>query len=246
MIFLQQQRKRKNEMTITDSRTPGEDVKLMESSAAKENAAKPDESTKVEDPKKGKKEDNPKNVFSDKNITSEEKVETDKPLEKPLNLGRMNKEVTITPEDKAAFIDSIVSNTRFTKNYSLFGGKVTLTIRSLTSDEVNALASWTIKQGSADPDGLTSGRYRKFLAAAQVSKLNGVEMPPLEEPLFEHLGSDGKTVEPPGWVNRFAYWEGMAFGLFSSVMWCLADFDLVYSALCRKAEDANFWNPDTP
>lgn len=184
--------------------------------------------------------------FSDKGLAEPTSVKTDVPEEKEIDLGRMNREIELTPEDKAAFVDAIVNNERFTRNYSLFGGKVTLTVRSLTSDEVNALAAWTVKQGTRDPDGLSSGRYRKYLAAAQVAMLNGVEMSPLESPLFEHLGGDGKTVEPPGWVNRCAFWDEMSHGLFSAVMGCLADFDLRYSALCRKAEDANFWNPGTP
>lgn len=245
MIFLQKQRKRKNEMTITDSRTPGEDVKFSESSSVQEKADMPEETAKPAE-KQEEKKDGKEDVFSDENINKETVVKTDVPPEKELDLGRMNRSITITPEDKAAFIDSIVNNTRFTKNYSLFGGRLTLTARSLTSDEVNALATWTAKQGAEDPVGLTAGRYRKFLAAAQVAMINGTDMPPLEEPLFQTLGKDGKTVNPPGWIHRCAYWDGMGSGLFMAVMSCLADFDLTYSALCKKAEDANFWNPDTP
>lgn len=224
-------------MTITDSRTPGEDVKQQEGSAAGDNSAADvkDVTAEISEPKQDVKKAD-ENMFSDKNILSDEHV----------NLGMAKKEVVITPSDKVAFIDSVVKNERFTKDYSLFGGRIELTVRSLTTDEVNALAAWTIKQGTEDPNGLSSGRYRKFLAAAQVAKFNGVEMPPLEEPLFEHLGKDGKTVEKPGWVGRFSYWDGMEYGLFSTVMKCLSDFDLLYSAMCRKAGDANFWNPGTP
>ena len=186
------------------------------------------------------------NFFSDENMSKDTDMETKVPVGKEINLGKMKRTITITKEDKTSFVDAIVNNTRFTRDYSLFGGRVTLTARSLTSDEVNALAAWTIKSGSNDPVGLSAGKYRKFLAAAQIAKFNGIEMPPLEEPLFEHLGSDGKTVEPPGWVNRFAYWEKMEHGLFNAVLGCLADFDIRYSELCRKAEDSNFWNPDTP
>jgi len=152
----------------------------------------------------------------------------------------------VSQRDKIAFIDAVASNERFTKDYSLFGGKLRLTVRSLTSDEVNALASWTSKQGTKDSAGLMAGRYRKYLVAAHVAMLNGVEMPPLEEPLYEKIGSDGKSVDPPGWVKRSDYWDGMGYGQFQAIVKCLQDFDTLYSELCSKAQDANFWNPDTP
>lgn len=233
-------------MIITDSMTPEEDVKTQESSAAGDNSAAggKDGTAESREPKQDVKKAD-ENMFSDKNILSDEKVYMEMQPGSQVNLGMAKKEVVITPSDKVAFIDSVVKNERFVKDYSLFGGRIKLTVRSLTTDEVNAIAAWTIKQGTEDPNGLSSGRYRKFLAAAQVAKFNGVEMPPLEEPLFEHLGKDGKTVEKPGWVGRFAYWDGMEYGLFNSVMKCLSDFDLLYSAMCRKAEDANFWNPGT-
>ena len=156
------------------------------------------------------------------------------------------KPIEISVRDKVAFIDSVVSNSRFTKDYSLLGGKLKVTIRSLTSDEVNALAVWTAKQGTSDSVGMMAGKYRKYLLAAQVASLNGVEMPPLEEPLYEHLGSDGKTIEPPGWINRCEFFDNMGYAQFQMIQACIGDFDSVYSILCKKAEDSNFWGPDTP
>lgn len=187
------------------------------------------------------------NMFDDENLARDSIVEPDKSPD--VSLSGENSEdikVTITPEDKVNFLDAVVHNARFTKDYSLFAGKVTFTLRSLTADEVNALAAWTVKQGTKDSAGMLSGRYRKYLVAAQVARLNGVDMPPLESPLFEHLGSDGKTVEPPGWTNRCDFYDGMGFGYFQAILRCISDFDIIYSTLCSKAEDVNFWNPDTP
>ena len=229
-------------MTIMNSSSSGEpEVKTTSSSGEPEVKAAP--SSSGESAEKEKKDEN---VFSDENLSKKTEVDTGLPERKEIDLGNKNRKISITPEDKVAFIDSIANNSRFEKSYSLFGGKVTLTVRSLTSDEVNALAAWTVKRGTLDPSGLTTGRYRKFLAAAQVARLNGVDMPPLEDPLFETLSEDGKTTVPPGWTKRFAYWDSMSVGLFGAIMVCLADFDMLYSALCRKAEDSNFWNPDTP
>ena len=190
-----------------------------------------------------KKED--KGIFSDSNLPNDSEVDTGK-VEEDVSLAPKTKTVMITAAEKVNFIDSVVNNTRFTKEYSLFGGHLKLTLRSMTVDEVNALGSWTAKQGTEDPAGLMSGRYRKYLAAAQVAKYNGVEMPPLENPLFPTLESDGKTVKDPGWLKRSDFWDGIGIGAFNALMTCISDFDLRYSTLCKEAENANFWNPDTP
>ena len=207
------------------------------------------ESVKVPDPKTAQNSDKaadaaeehkPENAFSDENLPKDTVVEGES-----LSIGK-NGKVVIAPRDKADFIDAVVNNVRYTRDYSLFGGKILLTLRTLTVDETNALATWTAKVGTRDSAGLMAGRYRKYLVAAMVSKYNGVEMPPLEAPLFETLGDDGKTVNPPGWLNRCNFWDGTAVGVFSAIMQCIAHFDALYAALCAKADDANFWNPDTP
>lgn len=177
-------------------------------------------------------------MFSEGNLTKDSEAVSDADGDK--------KPHSISARDKIAFVDAVVSNSRFTKDYSLLGGKLNVTLRSLTSDEVNAIATWTAKQGTSDSAGMMAGRYRKYLLAAQVASLNGVEMPPLEEPLYEHLGTDGKTVEPPGWIRRSEYYDGMGYAQFQMLLACIGDFDTVYSLLCQKAEDANFWAPDTP
>ena len=233
-------------MVITDSKSEvSDDVARIGASSNASNEGAGTEKHVQDDAKQHEKADG-ENVFSDENIRKDTVVDTGVPKEKDIYIGDGNVKVTITPEDKVAFVDSIVRNERFTKEYSLLGGSLKLTVRSMTSDEVNAVAAWTARQGAEDPVGMMVGRYRKYLAAAQVSKLNGVEMPPLDEPLFPRVGKDGKTVDPPGWMNRFAYWDGMVYGLFMLVMKCINDFELTYSELCRRAEDVNFWNPDTP
>ena len=199
---------------------------------------------KPDKPSERKEEDG--GIFSRENISSDSDVDVEDSGVEDVTLTSEKKKITVTADDKTAFINSVVSNSRFIKNYSLFGGKVDFTARSLTVDEVNALAAWMAKVGSNDPAGVIAGKYRKYLAAAQIGRYNGVDMPPLEDPLFETLGSDGKSTVQPGWVNRASFWDGMNSGVFDSVMRCLKDFDARYSILCDEAENANFWNPDTP
>lgn len=181
-------------------------------------------------------------IFSEKNLAETSDVSVDSDIGSRKNADRLK----LSSDDKIRFIDSVVNNTRFTKKYSMFGGKLTLTLRSLTNDEVNALSSWIVRKGSNDSAGVLSGRYRKFLLAAQVEMFNGTEIPPLEQPLFETLSEDGKTTVPPGWSNRADFWDGMSVGVFNAVMSCIDDFDARYSILCQKADDSNFWLPDTP
>lgn len=186
--------------------------------------------------------DKEEDIFSESNISKESRVPSGELSDEEIK----KRDVVVSPSDKAAFIDAIVSNERFRKEYSLFGGKMKATLRSLTSDEVNALATWTAKQGTKDSAGLVSGRYRKYLLAAYLEMLDGVEMAPLEEPLYETVGADGKTVEPPAWVDRCKFFDGMGYGKFQALLSLIGEFDVLYSTLCEKAEDANFWLPDTP
>ena len=216
-------------MEIMESSSSGEpDVKLSRTKVEDNADAKAEKSVPSTDG------DAKKGMFSDENLMDETVVNDGK------------NDVKISYEDKIAFIDAIAENKRFTKSYSLFGGKVKFTLRSLTSDEVNAIAAWTAKIGTKDSAGLVSGRYRKYLLSAHVAMMNGVEMPPLEEPLYERLESDGKTTAQPGWIKRCDYWDGMGFGQFQAIAKCVSEFDELYSVLCSKAEDSNFWNPDTP
>ena len=215
-------------------------MEIMESSSSGDPEVKDTRTSEIladENNKKTVNEDGAEkkeNIFSDANIINDSVVNTGIPV------------VTITSEDKFSFIDSVVSNTRFTKDYSLFGGKLKFTLRSLTSDEVSALASWAAKVGTMDSAGLVSGKYRKYLLSAHVAMLNGVEMPPMDEPLYEKLGGDGKSTVEPGWIKRCDFWDKIGFGQFQAILKCVGEFDALYSSLCGKAEDANFWNPDTP
>ena len=208
---------------------------------------KPETAEKPEKPAEQAVEKKDDGMLSQSNIASDTPVPKEEvSLGAALSIGAETKDIVITPEDKMAFIDSVVNNTRFERDYSLFGGKLTLTVRSITAEEANALAAYAFKRAIADPTWHMSGRGRKHLLAAQISKFNGTVMPPLREPLFETLEADGKTTKTPGWVESTSFWDGKGAAVIDAVMNCIADFDRKYSTLCKKAEDENFWAPDTP
>lgn len=210
--------------------------------------------TEAENPSEVKEEQNKdaaakEKLFSDENLGKPTDVaddaKRDEATSEPLRING-GKTVTITPEDKVAFLDSVMTNSRFTKRYRLFGGRMDITVRSLTQDELSALAAWAYKQAISDPSWHLSGRGRRYALSAQVAMFNGIELPPLEEPLYASVEADGKTLKPPAWVERDNFWCGQSAGVVSAVLKCITDFDARYQILCNKAEDENFWNPDTP
>ena len=187
------------------------------------------------------------NMFSQENIGSDTIVKSDAE-DTPSNddSNKNLKEIVITPEDKKSFIDSVVSNSRFEKDYSLFGGNLKVTIRSVTAEETNALAAWAFKKSVSDPTWYLSGRGRRYILVAQVAKFNGTSIPPMATPLFETLQSDGHTIKEPGWLASCAFWDGKSAAVVDAIIKCIADFEKIYSTLCSKADDVNFWSPDTP
>jgi hypothetical protein len=155
--------------------------------------------------------------------------------------------VEITASDKKRFIDAIISNSRFTSEYSLFGGRVKAVIRSLTTEEARAVATYLVKTSITDVVGQTTGKYRKYLLAAHVEEYNGVKFAPIPEPLFSEVG-EGGAEKAPAWVEYDAvkFWEKASPAVVSAVAECVADFEAKYEYLTKKAEDANFWESDTP
>lgn len=154
--------------------------------------------------------------------------------------------IRITPEEKLMFIDALVGNTRFMLPYSLFGGKVSIVVRSMTFEETRALSEWCVRNAPKDIGGQISGKFRRFMLCAQIEMYNGTKMNNLAEPLFETLDKDGKTKIDPGWIGQADFWDGMPTAVISAISKCVADFNRKYDYLVSKAEDANFWNPDTP
>lgn len=228
-------RERKKTMTIMDGASTGDDPK-------REDEAKAPEPEKT-DAAKEKEEA----TFTGDGLSHETTVQPDEiRMEPTLSMNSNDRPVTISAEDKVAFLDSVVTNARFEKTYRLFGGKISLKVRSLTADESQAIASWVLRHGADNPGDQIAGRFLKHVLAAQISFYNGVAMPPMAEPLYETLDKDGKTVTPVGWLNQGDFWDKQPSGVVQAVRGCLNSFDRLYAALCSKAEDENFWNPDTP
>lgn len=155
-------------------------------------------------------------------------------------------QVTVTTAEKLSFLDSLVNNSRFVLSYKLFSGKASVAVRSMTFEETRALSEWCVREAPNDIGGQISGKFRRYLLCAQIEMFNGVKMPPLADPLFRTLDKDGKTFAEPGWIEQAKFWDDKPTAVISAISKCVADFNTKYDFLVSKAEDANFWNPDTP
>lgn len=154
--------------------------------------------------------------------------------------------ITVSPEDKANFLQAIVTGCRFSSSYRVFGGGVTCTFRSRRQDEAIAIFNRMAKELSTGA--LRSGaeqvaHIRYMLLACQLSELNGVKFDEMAAPLNETVDNDGK-VTPPGWTGKAAYFEGLPEGLVTALFGQLCEFESKYWTMVNNAQDQNFWKPE--
>lgn len=155
-------------------------------------------------------------------------------------------ELVITSEEKTSFINAMITGKRYTQTFKLFGGNVSVTIRSRTADETHALYAYIRHTLAKDgPDSLTvvEGDMAYVPLVAQVAELNGTAFPEMKAPLM-YTESDGKEIEP-GWYGDFKAWKAKPEGLTSALISCVQLFEYKYWTMTREAADKNFWNSDT-
>jgi hypothetical protein len=152
--------------------------------------------------------------------------------------------VTLTKEDKNAFIEALLGNTRFTRPFSLYGGKITGVFRSRTAKEHDAIVVHLAKLIRTNEIRNDSQYYRHMRAsvlAAQVQLFNGAECEELAAPLYE-----GDAGIPQGWIGQYERWlnrDDVTPGLCGPLFVELQKFERKYWALIAGADDANFFNP---
>lgn len=155
-------------------------------------------------------------------------------------------ELEITPEEKAAFIDALISGKRYTQRMSLFGGQVSVVIRSRTAAETHALYAYIrhmLAGGGEDGLGVVEGDIAYVPLVAQVAELNGTAFPEMKSPLTFTESGDNEV--PPGWYEDFKAWKAKPEGLTSALISCVQLFEYKYWTMTREAANKNFWNSDT-
>lgn len=159
--------------------------------------------------------------------------------------------VTITAEDKRKFQDCLIDNTRFTKTFTFFNGKVTATYRNRKNNETRAILVEITKYASDNKLSVMehSAKLRHALLHFQLAELNGVERPEVEAPLKSIETFDKNTgkvvIVPPKWIEHMdAVFDGMSEGLTNVLYNGLRTFEKIYWSMVNSAKDQNFWNPE--
>ena len=212
----------------------------------------------IQDAKQEPKETADQVIHKETAVDTDE-VKTDDPLIKAGgtdNIGDVLKEMetikklkraqlVITPEDKEAFITSIISGARLVLSFTRLGERFHISIRSRTVPETQAIFQ-ALKHEIDDAKLITQTDYtirlRSMMLAAQVVTLNGIDNVTLATPLNRTIDSIGKTVEP-AWLGQANHWNGISEGVQSIAWECLNEFEDKYWMMVEDAKNANFWNP---
>ena len=152
--------------------------------------------------------------------------------------------VKILPEHKDAFLKSIATGERYKENFSLFNGSIKLRLRCRSIDESDALMAYIRQQslmGNLSTDYEYQSLIRLLLLIPQVERLNDIEFPEMEKPLFSTV--NGLEKVPPAWVGRLEFWRNKPEALVSSISSALAQFETRYWAMIKASSDINFWQP---
>lgn len=153
--------------------------------------------------------------------------------------------IVVSSEEKASFIDAVVYNTRFTRPFEAFSGRIHGIFRCRTIREQQAISAH-LQACVRDRKIVTEAEFLSELRAcslsAQVARLNELEFDLLPEPLFASADKDGSVV-PHGWTDRVSYWkkqEENNLPLVLKLFKLLRDFEILYWTLVKDSEDANF------
>lgn len=151
--------------------------------------------------------------------------------------------VKISPEEKERFLDSLVSGDRFTLDYRLFNGRMTVRFRCRSVGESEAIEAYCRRQmvegkisGPIEYTDLT----RLSLLVAQVARLNDIEYPPMRAPLL-FTEKDGQKL-PPAWEAELQTWRNKPEAVVTAVSNALQDFEAKYWAMVEASRDVNFWS----
>lgn len=156
-------------------------------------------------------------------------------------------EIVITDTDRDTFLDAVVKHTRFTQDFTIYGGRITGTLRSRTQAETRAIISQLqreIRSGSIAVDADYTVRLRSMLLAAQVASVDDVDYVELAQPLNPVKDADGNIADP-GWLKQAAEWESADEWYVTAIYDVLRKFEAKYWTMVSNAANQDFWRPVT-
>jgi hypothetical protein len=150
----------------------------------------------------------------------------------------------------------VVFGRRFTRPFSIFGGKLVGQLRSRTARESHAMMAELRRQylaGEITGDIDYGDRLRWAALRFQVQEVNGVEYPVPQEPLLAQKemsadadGTAKPTITPPKWVEEsISYFSKNESEAFVAALYREVNkFEKIYWALVDHANDQAFWQTE--
>jgi len=167
-------------------------------------------------------------------------------------------EVILTPEEKDSFLQAVISNSRWTQRYTIYGGRVEVVLRSRLTDEGSAIIS-EMQRRYQNGDILDNIAYsHEIMLAAmifQVEQLNGVmyedrspgKLKATATKIDDPLDPTGKrkisSIKAPDWYeDMHIHFGNMNEAMVRAVYQLIIDFETKYWVMVKNSGDQNFWN----
>ena len=157
---------------------------------------------------------------------------------------KLPKEVTITEEQKNAFLTCLVTGERYKETFNLFNGKLIAVIRCRSAEETDAIMTKMSRDavlGSIKSDYEYSSEMRILMLVAQVERVNDTIYTEMKKPLLQM--ADGENIIPPGWLEDYSSWRQKPEVLLSALGTAVAEFEARYWKMVSEAKNINFWQP---
>lgn len=158
--------------------------------------------------------------------------------------GFLDEQVTLTPDERDAFLDAVISGKRYEQPFSIYGGAVSGVFRSrstLESEGIAAMLNQGIREARFGSTLEYSITIRNSLLAAQVKSLNGTSYTEMEQPYVRTVSGDVTT--EPGWLKQQQLWGSMSEPVLAALYEELKLFERKYWTMIAHSRDQNFWHP---
>ena len=159
--------------------------------------------------------------------------------------------IVVTAADKKRFQDCFVDGIRFTREFSVCGGKFKGVFRSRKVAESRAILTELTRMAVAGNHSAAdyANNCRHALLHCQIAELNGVVKPEFKKPYkaVEKVDVVAKTVEviPPAWnLEMEVVYGEMGEGPQNILYAELKTFEKIYWTMVRSAKDQDFWRPE--
>lgn len=152
--------------------------------------------------------------------------------------------VTVSDEDRAAFLDALITGKRYCRPFELYNGQLRGVLRCRSAEESEAIAAW-VSAGIREKRYGTAVDYslelRNILLAAQVKSIGATEYPTLALPLRRTQAGD--KVTPPGWLDQMTQWSTVPEVILGAVYEAIRAFERKYWTMIDNAANQDFWSP---